>query len=41
MIKDRLGATPVVLTLPIGIESSLQGIVDLVTMKAIVRSREQ
>ena len=40
MIKERLGATPVVLTLPIGIESDLKGIVDLVTMKAIVWSGE-
>jgi elongation factor G len=36
MIKDRLGATPLVLTLPIGIEASLTGIVDLVADKAIV-----
>ena len=36
MIKDRLGAKPLVLQVPIGIESSLQGVVDLVKMKAIV-----
>ena len=41
MIKERLGASPVVLTLPIGAESKLQGIVDLVTMKAIVWDGEQ
>src|SRR6056300_1076208 len=36
MIKDRLGATPLVLQIPIGIESSLTGVVDLVKMKAQV-----
>ena len=36
MIKDRLGATPIVLQIPIGIESSLTGVVDLVKMKAQV-----
>ncbi len=36
MIKDRLGANPLVLQLPIGIESSFIGIVDLVKMKAQV-----
>ncbi|MDP4158280.1 MAG: elongation factor G [Bacillota bacterium] len=36
MIHDRLGANPVPLQLPIGIEDSFKGIVDLVTMTAIV-----
>jgi elongation factor G len=36
MIKDRLGARPLVLYLPIGIESSLKGLVDLVENRAIV-----
>jgi len=36
MIKDRLGAKPLVMQLPIGIEASLQGVVDLVKMKAII-----
>ncbi|MGF1549269.1 MAG: elongation factor G [Sphingomonadaceae bacterium] len=36
MIRDRLGAKPLVLALPIGIESSFEGIVDLVADKAIV-----
>ncbi len=36
MIIDRLGATPLVLSLPIGIESNYAGIVDLVKMKAIL-----
>ncbi|HEU4792178.1 MAG TPA: elongation factor G [Nitrolancea sp.] len=34
MIKDRLGANPVVMQLPIGEESAFQGLIDLLTMKA-------
>lgn len=36
MIVDRLGARPLVITLPIGIESDFKGIVDLVENKATV-----
>ena len=36
MIKDRLGAKPLVMQLPVGIEASLKGVVDLVKMKAIL-----
>ena len=36
MIKDRLGARPMVMQLPIGIESSFIGVVDLVNNNAIV-----
>ncbi|WP_151116755.1 elongation factor G [Hypericibacter adhaerens] len=36
MIIDRLGANPVVLQLPIGIESDFVGVVDLVRMKSVV-----
>ena len=36
MIVDRLGAKPLVLQLPIGIESDFVGLIDLVEMKAIV-----
>ena len=36
MIKERLGAKPLVMQVPIGIEASLQGVVDLIKMKAIV-----
>ncbi|HVA15730.1 MAG TPA: elongation factor G [Stellaceae bacterium] len=36
MIKDRLGAIPLVTQLPIGVESEFKGIVDLILMKAIV-----
>jgi elongation factor G len=35
MIKDRLGAIPLVTQLPIGVESDFIGIIDLVEMKAI------
>ena len=40
MIKDRLGAKPLVVQVPIGIESSLTGVVDLVKMKAQVWKNE-
>lgn len=40
MIKDRLGAVPIVMQLPIGAEMDFQGVVDLVTMKAFVWSAE-
>ncbi|HEX9265681.1 MAG TPA: elongation factor G [Candidatus Binatia bacterium] len=36
MIEDRLGARPAILQLPIGAEEKFTGIVDLVTMKAVV-----
>ena len=36
MIADRLGANPVPIQLPIGIEDGFKGIVDLVTMNATV-----
>jgi elongation factor G len=35
-IIDRLGATPLVMYLPIGAESDLKGVVDLVNMRGIV-----
>ncbi len=35
-IKDRLGATPVPLQLPIGAEDNFRGVVDLLQMKAII-----
>ena len=34
-IKDRLKATPVVMELPIGAEAEFQGVVDLLSMKAL------
>jgi elongation factor G len=36
MIKDRLGAHPVVMQLPIGEESAFKGLVDLLEMKAYI-----
>src|ERR1051325_11485660 len=36
MIKDRLGARPLVLYLPIGIEGGFKGLVDLVENRAII-----
>ena len=36
MISDRLGSYPLVLQLPIGLESNLKGVVDLVSNKAII-----
>ena len=35
-LKDRLGATPIPLQLPIGAEEHFKGVVDLVKMKAII-----
>lgn len=36
MIKERLGANPVALQIPIGSEDNFQGIVDLITNKALI-----
>ena len=41
MIKDRLGAYPLVTQLPVGTESNLKGVVDLVTNKAIIWKEEK
>jgi elongation factor G len=35
MIRERLGSSPVAIQLPIGAEQSFEGIVDLITMKAV------
>ncbi len=40
MMRDRLNANPVALQVPIGVEDSFQGMVDLIRMKAIVYSDE-
>jgi elongation factor G len=40
MIKSRLGATPVVVQLPIGAENEFAGVVDLIEMKALVWKSE-
>jgi elongation factor G len=39
-IKEKLGANPIIIQLPIGSEESFEGIIDLVTMKAIYQSGE-
>ncbi|XP_002966063.2 elongation factor G, chloroplastic [Selaginella moellendorffii] len=41
MIVSNLGAKPLVLQLPIGAEDTFKGVVDLITMKAILWSGEQ
>ena len=40
MIVDRLGATPLVIQLPLGSESNFKGLIDLVKMKSIVWQEE-
>ena len=40
MIKDRLGATSLVLQIPIGAEADFKGVVDLIAMKALVWETE-
>ncbi len=40
MVKDRLGANPLVLQLPIGAESKFIGVVDLIKMVAIIWNDE-
>ncbi|MDR0956575.1 MAG: elongation factor G [Endomicrobium sp.] len=40
-IKEKLGATPLPIQIPIGVESDFQGIIDLVTMKAHIWSGEE
>ncbi len=40
MIRDRLKANPVPIQLPIGVEDTFKGIIDLVEMKAIVWDEE-
>jgi elongation factor G len=40
MIKSRLGAVPIVLQLPIGVEADYRGIVDLIAMKALIWKEE-
>ncbi|KFB09926.1 elongation factor G [Nitratireductor basaltis] len=40
MVKSRLGATPVVMQLPIGAENDFAGVIDLIEMKALVWQSE-
>src|ERR687891_478249 len=39
-IIDRLGANPVALQIPIGLEDQFKGVVDLITMKALIWNDE-
>jgi len=41
MIKDRLGAKPLVMQIPVGIEVSFKGVVDLIKMKAVLWKEEK
>jgi len=34
-IKQRLGANPIAMQMPIGMEASFQGVIDLMIMKAV------
>jgi elongation factor G len=40
MIRERLGATPLILQLPWGLEEDFQGVIDLIKMRAIVWSED-
>ncbi|MBX6766200.1 MAG: elongation factor G [Actinomadura rubrobrunea] len=40
MIRDRLQATPLVMQLPVGAEADFKGVIDLVTMKALLWNDE-
>ena len=40
MMKDRLGASPLVLQIPMGVEDSFKGVIDLVSMKGLVWNDE-
>jgi elongation factor G len=39
-IREKLGAHPLILQLPLGIEQTLQGVIDLISMEAIVFDEE-
>jgi len=39
-IREKLGAHPLILQLPLGIEQNLQGVIDLISMEAIVYDEE-
>ncbi|MFI7618622.1 elongation factor G [Nonomuraea terrae] len=40
MMVNRLGATPAVIQLPLGVEADFKGVIDLITMKALLWSAE-
>ena len=41
MIKDRLGVKPLVMQIPVGIETSFKGVIDLIKMKAVLWKEEK
>lgn len=41
MIRDRLGANPVPIQLPVGKEENFTGIIDLMTMKAVIYKNDE
>ncbi|HID29731.1 MAG TPA: elongation factor G, partial [Desulfobacterales bacterium] len=40
MMRDRLGAEPLIMQIPVGIEESFQGVIDLPTMKQLIWDEE-
>ena len=40
MMRDRLGAEPLIMQIPVGIEESFQGVIDLLTMKQLIWDEE-
>jgi len=40
MISDRLGANPLIMQIPVGLEESFQGVLDLLTMKQLIWDEE-
>ncbi len=40
-IRDRLGATPIVMTYPIGKEQEFRGVVDLMTLKSLIWGKDE
>src|SRR5512139_2342765 len=40
MIRERLGANPIIMQAPVGVEATFSGVVDLLNMKAIVWEEE-
>jgi len=40
-IEDRLGANPIIMTYPIGKEDTFRGVVDLLTMKALIWGKDE
>lgn len=40
-IRDRLGANPIIMVVPIGSEDSFRGVVDLLSMKALIWGKDE